>query len=180
MFLGYADGSLADAWSERWWHGRGTGDRVGRRDRRGIAGRARAARLARSSCRCPWMAIPTHAALKPLRAPRRGAESQGTRPALLGYLIHGGRRWPLNRWNPMASESPPEGCAGASSPGRLSCSTSERAAQGLPHRAVPDQARAVADLPLCGPATSPSRRPGDSRSAVDSPTRGPPAGAAQS
>ena len=115
MFLGYADGSLADAWSERWVARKGDGGQ-GSADEivEELRGVLRAAAPGSVVLPMPLDGHPDHAALNRFALLAVVAEfAKEPEPALLGYLIHGGQRWPLNRWNPMASEPPPEGCAGA-------------------------------------------------------------------
>jgi len=115
MFLGYADGSLAGAWSERWVARKPT---EGQRSADEIVEDLRAALRAAAPdavvLPMPLDGHPDHAALNRFALLAVLAEfSKKTEPALLGYLIHGGRRWPASRRDPMASEPPPEGCAGA-------------------------------------------------------------------
>ena len=113
-FLGYADGSLAGAWSERWlaWkqnEGQGSAGEI-------VEDLRAALRAAAPDAVVLPMCLdghPDHAALNRFALLAVLAElSNETEPVLLGYLIHGGRRWPASRRDPMASEPPPEGCAG--------------------------------------------------------------------
>ncbi len=114
-FLGYADGSLAGAWSERWAarkrnEGRGSADEI-------VADLRDALHAAPPDSVVLPMPVdrhPDHAALNRFALLAILAEfSEEPEPALFGYLIHGGRQWPESGRDPVASESPPEGCAGS-------------------------------------------------------------------
>lgn len=114
-FLGYADGSLAAAWGERWTASPRDG---GAEPADAIVDALRSAldAAAPDTLVLPLTidAHPDHAALARFALLAVLAESSRPRlPEILGYLIHGHRQWPAHGPDPMACEPPPDGCAGS-------------------------------------------------------------------
>jgi LmbE family N-acetylglucosaminyl deacetylase len=113
-FLGYADGSLAGAWSER-WVARKRSDERGPADEivEDLRGALHAAAPDSIVLPMPMDGHPDHAALNRFTLLAVLAElGNEPEPVLFGYLIHGGPQWPEGGRDPMAFEPPPEGCAG--------------------------------------------------------------------
>ncbi len=112
-FLGYADGHLGAAWSERWRAElRGDGDEPGTRVLDALRAALRTHPPDTVVMPVPLDAHPDHRALGRFALLAVLAEfPQDPAPDLLGYLIHGGRSWPGCGGDVHVDVSPPEGCA---------------------------------------------------------------------
>jgi len=112
-FLGYADETLAAAWSERWVAARrGEVDVPSTALIDALGASLRAARPDTVFIPLPLDEHPDHGALGRFSLLAILAEAARPGPRVLGYVVHGGGRWPACRV--IAGDVPavPPGCAG--------------------------------------------------------------------